>query len=431
MPFNLLPILILFIIVPLLQAADPTFCVCGPSPSSGGTCKARYPQAANCLQACRLWLGSPLFNGTVSERPDMGCRDISTTPIGPKLTLLLSANGRAMSSLLTVNSPEIGYFDSSRALIDMNADGKADFCRIEGGPGSGGFKIRCSMSTGNGFDETESAVLKKVVHPNPNDAGYDTTRGFADINGDGKQDFCRVEGNHGDYKLRCTLGPEFTTSTEPSYLDFGNRASRGYNRSESWVDVNGDGFSEFCRTEPLRPGHSLVCDKPNFTVGQSRSTQHPLLVVEDPANIGPRSKFLFPNGTGEKAANCRVEGQAGTFTIRCQVASAAGSFADLKVSGHSISNVSGYNFSHGWIDVTGDGKPDYCRVEGTEGNLQIHCQKGLGNGTFEPTASVISVGMENSPRFYHLNGSGIVETVLYGDINGDGLGDAVVIWRGR
>jgi hypothetical protein len=89
---------------------------------------------------------------------------------------------------------------------DINGDGLMDFCQaytvtdtdLAGRPTgipSGG--VTCRVSSTNGFGREYSKF--------PLDAGYPETRMFADINGDGKADFCRLVGNNGSKFARCLL----------------------------------------------------------------------------------------------------------------------------------------------------------------------------------------------------------------------------------
>ena len=57
-------------------------------------------------------------------------------------------------------------------------------------------RLRCDLAGGSGFGTTYTSGVV--------DAGYDDTRGWADFNGDGEADYCRMVG--GEYKnLQCTV----------------------------------------------------------------------------------------------------------------------------------------------------------------------------------------------------------------------------------
>jgi hypothetical protein len=72
-----------------------------------------------------------------------------------------------------------------RALVDVNGDGRADFCRTIA-PSN---RVVCSLSTPAGFgnDDVVTGTL-------PYDVGAELFREMADVNGDGRADFVRFTG---------------------------------------------------------------------------------------------------------------------------------------------------------------------------------------------------------------------------------------------
>ena len=125
-------------------------------------------------------------------------------------------------------------YDQGRTWADVNGDNRADYCRIVG---SGTKYLQCTLISGNGFGATiTSAGL---------DPGYDDSRRFADVNGDSRADYCRIVGSalYSSTNLRCTLstGTGFgLTFTSPT-LD------AGYANTGGWADVNADGRQDYCR----------------------------------------------------------------------------------------------------------------------------------------------------------------------------------------
>src|SRR5260221_3992793 len=109
------------------------------------------------------------------------------------------------------------------AWVDINGDGKADFCRVyKGTP----FAITCTLSTGTGFGDTITA--------NPPSPGSNYQ--WVDINGDGKADFCG-----GASSVTCVLstGTGFAgTVTSP--------AGPANTQVPQIVDANGDGRVDVC-----------------------------------------------------------------------------------------------------------------------------------------------------------------------------------------
>src|SRR6201999_44281 len=77
------------------------------------------------------------------------------------------------------------------AFADFNGDGKADFCRVT-------TVLACTISSGSGIAGTISSP--------GTDLGYAPGRAWADVNHDGKADYCRRVGNGGaDARIGCTL----------------------------------------------------------------------------------------------------------------------------------------------------------------------------------------------------------------------------------
>lgn len=122
-------------------------------------------------------------------------------------------------------------YDSTRAWADVSRDGRADFCR---GVGSND-RMVCTLSKGTSFGYDIARYL---------DVGYDAGRGWADFNGDGTSDLCRVVGPWWDLRLRCDLasGSGFShTYTTTKSVD------AGYDDTRGWADFNGDGKADYCR----------------------------------------------------------------------------------------------------------------------------------------------------------------------------------------
>ncbi len=129
--------------------------------------------------------------------------------------------------------------EAGRAWVDFNGDGKADFCRVVASA------IACTPSTGTGFAGTTTSFGL--------DTGYEAGRAWADVNGDGKADYCRRVGGGNDPTLiSCTLstGTGFGPTLTSGPLDWGNDS--GY----AWVDFDGDGDRDFCRSVTAPPARA-------------------------------------------------------------------------------------------------------------------------------------------------------------------------------
>ncbi|MEA2702217.1 MAG: hypothetical protein QOD63_162, partial [Actinomycetota bacterium] len=174
------------------------------------------------VQSGRAWVG---FNGDGAADY---CRRVGNAwDIRVQCTV---STGAGFGTSFASTAMDTGY-DAGRAWADVNGDAKADFCRVVD---DWGLRVRCTTSTGSGFGTTFSSAEL--------DPGYDSSRGWTDVNGDARADYCRVVDDWGA-RLRCTLstGGGFgdTISSEP--LD------AGYDAGRAWADANADGRADYCR----------------------------------------------------------------------------------------------------------------------------------------------------------------------------------------
>jgi len=123
----------------------------------------------------RAWVD---FNG--DGKADY-CRLVGVQNLVSSFVQCTLSTGTGFGQTITSGVLDWGY-PEGRAWVDFNGDGKADYCRIVGGAGN--YHAQCTLSTGLSFGETyTSGVL---------DPGDPTTRYWVDLNGDGKADFCRL-----------------------------------------------------------------------------------------------------------------------------------------------------------------------------------------------------------------------------------------------
>lgn len=153
------------------------------------------------------------------------CRVIGTW--GQKVQCTVST-GTGFGATYTSGNLDAGW-DAGRDWVDVNGDGRADYCRVVDSS-----KLQCTVSTGTGFGATfTSAGL---------DGGWDDSRDWVDFNGDGRVDYCRIVGTVSK-SVQCTLstGNNFGSTITSAAMDVGYQATRG------WADFNGDGRPDFCR----------------------------------------------------------------------------------------------------------------------------------------------------------------------------------------
>jgi hypothetical protein len=117
----------------------------------------------------------------------------------------VNAQRTALASQLPPGT-DLGYDSLPRAFVDVNGDGKKDFCRFVGD--SPNIFIACMLGTSSGFD-IEKQVTAFTSARGINQGYPNRPRGFRDVNGDGKSDYCRFDGPPGKIQEYCN--PAFET----------------------------------------------------------------------------------------------------------------------------------------------------------------------------------------------------------------------------
>lgn len=171
-------------------------------------------------------------------------------------------NGLAAEIAVALDIGEVG----GRAWVDINGDGKADFCRVISntpGQASGTGVLACALSTGTGFSDT---VRSGTVDIGRGFAPY-ATRNWVDVNGDGKVDYCRgigvaadgsgLAGSTTDCILSTGTGfgsvVSIPTGVSTAIAD-PNRDVTNNTFGVSIVDSNGDGKPDVCFVTPSASG---------------------------------------------------------------------------------------------------------------------------------------------------------------------------------
>jgi hypothetical protein len=113
--------------------------------------------------------------------------------LGPTKATYSSYSAPSFAPTVQSGVTDWGY-ESTRAWVDFNGDGKADFCRGIGDPSA--MTLACTPSTGTGFTTT-------VLSPYTISPFYDGYSGWADVNGDGLPDFCTAVGDPGAEVVKC------------------------------------------------------------------------------------------------------------------------------------------------------------------------------------------------------------------------------------
>ncbi|WP_408974779.1 hypothetical protein [Planktothrix sp.] len=125
----------------------------------------------------------------------------NTTQIIFLMILGISSIFMMKSSLAAPMGPDKGWDNLPKWMVDVNADGKPDFCRFVGNQPK--IFLSCHLATNDGFDATNQFGFNSGVGI---DKGYeDMPRSMRDVNGDRRADFCRWVGNAPNIYESCLL----------------------------------------------------------------------------------------------------------------------------------------------------------------------------------------------------------------------------------
>lgn len=134
--------------------------------------------------------------------------------------------------------------DGTGWWADINGDGKSDYCKISP-DNTVNSTIICSHALG--VSNTDSSILRFEAYPtiysDSMDLGLPIGRKWIDINRDSHLDYCRVIGSTGLYKLACTLSAENSFGSTIT----SNAIDKGLDAGSDWVDVKGTGEEAYCR----------------------------------------------------------------------------------------------------------------------------------------------------------------------------------------
>jgi hypothetical protein len=253
----------------------------------------------------------------------------------------------------------------ARWMADVNGDGRADFCRFVGKAPD--VFLSCALATPTGFDDQHPLDSVKRI-----DQGYASLpRLMADVNGDGRADFCRFVGNDPDIFLSCALATP-TGFDDQHPFDSVKRIDQGY----AWLprvlaDVNGDGRADFCRFVGNDPDIFLSCALATPT---GFDDEHPFNSARR-IDQGYRSLpqvLADVNGDG-RADFCRFVGNAPDVFLSCALATPTG--FDDKHPLDSVKRIDQGSASLPRVlaDVNGDGRADFCRFVGKAPDVFLSC----------------------------------------------------------
>lgn len=320
----------------------------------------------------------------------------------------------------TMTLPPLQYAVYAAAWVDVTGDGRSDYCLTGLDSSTTRAAARCLISDGRAFVD---GFVSPVLEVSPEEG----IPSWADVDGDGRADLCRLTGLEllSDSTISCTLVTEegFGPTIRSQVLDWGARVGR------SWVDANGDSRADFCRVEYRARNDGAACilstgtgfsgtmETPvaswdqaegrawvdfdghddveycRVTVSDGAQLREPTAVPPDAVKCSTlRGSFedwlqrvdLADEGTREwadvngdgKADFCRLRIDPGV--VLCTFAGEAGFGKTVESPSLRVGNADRQT----WVDFDGDGAADYCRVS----NRELLCT--TWNGTsFAPTFS--------------------------------------------
>ncbi len=337
-------------------------------------------------------------------------------------TSVVAATDQPMRSApteMTSGSIDVGR-QEGRAWTDFNKDGRADYCRVVGNNGAGGY-LRCTLSAKTEFGTEVSSFQL--------DAGFHEGRTWADFDGDGRSDYFRIveaNGNHGRIKVTLSEGARFgneITSPELDLQYWEGRAAADFNgdgyddycwvhtangregqvscilsdkgedfgtvidslkidvgfyEGRVWADFNGDGKADYCRVVDSNSGQGKV--QCSLSLGDRFGNE---ITTNNTIAVGNYEGRAWPHFFGTKRTDyCRADNDR----LRCTKATEKG------FGGEVVSGVldAGFHEGRAWPDYNGDGKADYCRVitkNGNDGTLACTPSTGTTGSGFGDTVT--------------------------------------------
>jgi hypothetical protein len=303
---------------------------------------------------------------------------------------------------------DVGYAHLPRGFVDINADGRADYCRFVGNTGSIFLSCALAETTGFGYQYAFNSVTNF-------DTGYnDRPRGFTDVNGDGRADYCRFVGNTGSIFLSCALAETTGFGYQYAFNSVANFDIGYGDKPRGFTDVNGDGRADYCRFVGNTGSIFLSCALAEATGFGYQYAFSSATNFDIGYNDRPRG-FTDVNGDG-RADYCRFVGNTGSIFLSCALSSTSGfgyQYAFNSAMGFDV----GYgDRPRGFTDVNGDGRADYCRFVGNTGSIFLSCAlsdpsgSGFGYQYAFNSAMGFDVGYSDRPRGFT-------------DVTGDGRSD--------
>lgn len=270
--------------------------------------------------------------------------------------------------------------------------------------------------------------------------GNGANRGWIDVDGDGRDDFCVPSGT----TLYCQLSKQgqFEAWTKTSV--FGTE-SGFMNGRYQWADINGDGFVDLCATKHLGgssvysmrivcragPGFgSTILSRDYVTSGETGDGNNsPIVFVpgigDNWSTVVPRWGDVNGDGLQDFCYFYLLSGAVTGNEFRCELGKLTGSTFTLEavstawtMTGVQLSQESGW--PQGFYDFNGDGMADYCRiVPNTNPNCILGGASGFMGHLQAPAAMAMPI--KEGSAFIDANSDGKTDFCRLDNYNGNRL----------
>lgn len=155
------------------------------------------------------------------------------------LVLVVLIAGSVLSP--SARALDAGYSTFPKFSVDVNRDGYADYCRFVGSSASPMFS--CALLGANGVLISDYGYNSQGY----GDPGLsDLPREMVDINADGRVDYCRFVGSRAAPQLSCMLGGATGWGANYGFSSVG-AVDPGFAGYRVFFDSNGDGRKDYCR----------------------------------------------------------------------------------------------------------------------------------------------------------------------------------------
>jgi hypothetical protein len=301
------------------------------------------------------------------------CRFVGNSPNTFLSCALATANGFGNYDLNSGAGPanfDPGYSTMARFMADVNADNRADYCRFVGTAPNIFFS--CALATASGFGNYDLSSGQGAANLDP---GYGNMPSYlVDVNADNRADYCRFVGTSPNIFLSCAFA---SASGFGNYnLSSGQGAAKfdlGYDTlPRSLADVNADGRADYCRFVGNAPNVFLSC----AFASAAGFGNYDLSSGQGPANFDNGYTNLpiamVDVNADRRADYCRFVGNSPYAFLSCALAGTT-AFGNYDVNSPIAYDQGFGDMLRSMADVNADGKADYCRFVGNSPGVYLSC----------------------------------------------------------